>query len=157
MIVGPAVGGLLFAWKAGGGLRRSPRRCSASPAIAMAALRIRPRSRRTSAAVGLAGLVGGLRFVWRTRMLLGAITLDLFAVLLGGGIALLPIYARDILHVGPVGLGVLRAAPAVGAFGAALILTRRPLRRAGRADADRASSSSSAPRTSSGARRSGCR
>ena len=63
-------------------------------------------------------------------MLLGAITLDLFAVLVGGGVALLPIYAREILHVGPVGLGVLRAAPAVGALGAAVILARRPLRRA---------------------------
>jgi hypothetical protein len=63
-------------------------------------------------------------------MLLGAITLDLFAVLVGGGVALLPIYAQEILHVGPVGLGVLRAAPAIGALGAALILARRPLRRA---------------------------
>ena len=66
----------------------------------------------------------------RTRMLLGAISLDLFAVLLGGGVALLPVYAREILDVGPVGLGVLRAAPAVGALAAALILTRRPLRHA---------------------------
>jgi hypothetical protein len=65
-------------------------------------------------------------------MLLGAITLDLFAVLFGGGVALLPIFARDILHVGPVGLGVLRAAPALGAFGAALLVSRRPLRRAAR-------------------------
>jgi hypothetical protein len=59
-----------------------------------------------------------------------AITLDLFAVLVGGGVALLPIYAREIVHVGPVGLGVLRAAPAIGALGAALILARRPLRHA---------------------------
>jgi hypothetical protein len=94
----------------------------------MAALHV--RSRPGDAPVGLAGLVGGIRFVWRTRMLLGAITLDLFAVLVGGGVALLPIYAQDILHLGPVGLGVLRAAPAVGALGAALILARRPLRRA---------------------------
>jgi hypothetical protein len=63
-------------------------------------------------------------------MLLGAITLDLFAVLFGGGVALLPIFARDILDGGPVMLGVLRAAPAVGALGAAVILTRRPLNRA---------------------------
>jgi predicted MFS family arabinose efflux permease len=66
--------------------------------------------------------------VLRTRMLLGAISLDLFAVLLGGGIALLPVYAREILHTGPVGLGVLRTAPALGALVAALMLTRRPLR-----------------------------
>jgi hypothetical protein len=77
---------------------------------------------------GFDSLVAGVRFVLRTRMLLGAISLDLFAVLLGGGVALLPVYAREILHVGPAGLGVLRAAPAVGALAAALILTRRPLR-----------------------------
>ena len=61
-------------------------------------------------------LVAGIGFMLRTRMLLGAISLDLFAVLFGGGVALLPVYARSILHVGPVGLGVLRAAPAVGAL-----------------------------------------
>ena len=127
VIAGPAVGGLLYAWR--------PEAVYATAALlflvaalSMAALRVRSRS--SEAPIGLAGLVGGVRFVWRTRMLLGAITLDLFAVLVGGGVALLPIYARDILHGGPVMLGVLRAAPAVGALGAALILTRRPLRRA---------------------------
>ena len=57
----------------------------------------------------------GLRYVWSKPMLVGAITLDLFAVLFGGTTALLPIFARDILHVGPIGLGMLRSAPAVGA------------------------------------------
>jgi hypothetical protein len=94
----------------------------------MTLLRVPPRARMEDEPVGMAALVGGLRFVWRTKMLLGAITLDLFAVLLGGGVALLPIYARDILHVGPVGLGILRAAPAAGAFAAALYVARRPLR-----------------------------
>ena len=61
-------------------------------------------------------------------MVLGAILLDLFAVLFGGAIALAPVFARSILHVGPVGLGALRTAPAVGALLAALLLTRRPLR-----------------------------
>ena len=66
-------------------------------------------------------------------MLLGAISLDLFAVLLGGAVALLPIFAKDILEVGPTGLGLLRTAPAVGSFAAALFLARRPIqRRAGR-------------------------
>ncbi|HWQ01870.1 MAG TPA: MFS transporter [Gaiellaceae bacterium] len=127
VIGGPAVGGLLFAWKAEAVYAAAAVLFSVA-GISMAALRI--RSHRADESVGLAGLVGGLRFVWRTRMLLGAISLDLFAVLLGGGVALLPIYAQEILHVGPVGLGVLRAAPAVGALGSALILTRRPLRRA---------------------------
>jgi MFS family permease len=127
VIAGPAVGGLLFAWR--------PEAVYAAAAvlfavagISMAALHV--RSQPSDASVGLAGLVGGIRFVWHTRMLLGAITLDLFAVLVGGGVALLPIYAQEILHVGPIGLGVLRAAPAIGALGAALILARRPLRRA---------------------------
>ncbi len=69
-------------------------------------------------------LSAGVKFVFRTRMLLAPITLDLFAVLLGGATALLPIYAKDILHVGATGLGVLRAAPSVGAFVAALVQTR---------------------------------
>jgi MFS family permease len=79
-------------------------------------------------------LLEGVRFVWRTELLLAAITLDLFAVLLGGATALLPIYASDILHVGPAGLGWLRSAPALGAVFMALALAHRPpLRRAGRA------------------------
>ncbi|MCS6946728.1 MAG: MFS transporter, partial [Steroidobacteraceae bacterium] len=71
----------------------------------------------------------GLRFVWRTKPILGAITLDLFAVLLGGAVALLPIYAKDILQVGPVGLGLLRSAPGIGAALTAAVLALRPLQR----------------------------
>jgi MFS family permease len=67
--------------------------------------------------------------VRRTPVLLGAISLDLFAVLYGGAVALLPIFAKDVLEVGPAGLGVLRAAPAVGALAAALVMSRRPVRR----------------------------
>jgi hypothetical protein len=72
-------------------------------------------------------LSAGIGFILRTRMLLGAITLDLVAVLLGDSIALAPVFARTILDVGPVGLGALRAAPSVGALTAGLLLTRRPL------------------------------
>jgi MFS family permease len=78
-------------------------------------------------------LVEGVRFLGRTPVLLAAITLDLFAVLLGGATTLLPIYARDILHVGPIGLGWLQAASSVGAVCMALVLAHRPpLGRAGR-------------------------
>ena len=70
----------------------------------------------------------GLRFVWHSPVVLGAISLDLFAVLLGGAVALLPIYAHDILHTGPAGLGLLRAAPAMGAALAAILLALRPIR-----------------------------
>ncbi len=73
-------------------------------------------------------MIDGLSYVRGHRFLLGAITLDLFAVLLGGATALLPVYARDILHVGPAGLGVLRAAPAIGAAVVALWFSFRPLR-----------------------------
>jgi hypothetical protein len=73
-------------------------------------------------------MIEGLRYTWSERFLLGALTLDLFAVLLAGATALLPVYARDILHVGPEGLGQLRAAPALGAAIVALTLAFKPLR-----------------------------
>jgi MFS family permease len=73
-------------------------------------------------------MLDGLRYTWRERFLLGAISLDLFAVLLAGATALLPVYARDILHVGPSGLGWLRAAPALGAVVMAALFVWRPLR-----------------------------
>jgi MFS family permease len=74
-------------------------------------------------------VLAGVRFVWRQKLLLGATSLDLFAVLLGGATALLPIYARDILHTGPQGLGLLRAAPATGALLMSMILLRWPIQR----------------------------
>jgi MFS family permease len=82
---------------------------------------------------GLTDLFGGVAFIRRTPVFLGAITLDLFGVLFGGAVALLPVYAKDVLMVGPAGLGVLRAAPAAGAVAMALIATRLPpWRRPGR-------------------------
>jgi MFS family permease len=97
---------------------------------------IRPRlgPRPAERSRSFAALLAGVRFVWRTELLLAAITLDLFAVLLGGATALLPIFARDILQSGPVELGCLRAAPALGAFLMALFLAHRPpLQRPGQA------------------------
>jgi MFS family permease len=73
-------------------------------------------------------LLGGLRYVWSNKLILGAISLDLFAVLLGGAVALLPVFARDILHVGAAGLGTMRSAPAVGAALMAIHLSVRPLK-----------------------------
>ncbi|MDB5220715.1 MAG: ral substrate transporter, partial [Myxococcaceae bacterium] len=74
-------------------------------------------------------LIAGVRYVWSNRPILGAISLDLFAVLLGGAVALLPIFARDLLHIGPWGLGILRSAPALGAATVAFLLAAFPLRR----------------------------
>lgn len=71
----------------------------------------------------------GVKYVFRQKIVLGSITLDLFAVLLGGAVALLPVFARDVLHVGPRGFGLLRTAPAVGAALMAIVLTRHPIRR----------------------------
>jgi MFS family permease len=74
-------------------------------------------------------VLAGFRFIWQRPVVLGAISLDLFAVLLGGATALLPMFAKDVLHVGPWGLGLLRAAPAVGALMMSVVLTRWPISR----------------------------
>jgi MFS family permease len=84
---------------------------------------------RAQQPVTLATLFAGFSFIWHRKAVLGAISLDLFAVLLGGATALLPIFARDILHTGPWGLGLLRGAPAIGALAMSLLLTRHTLRR----------------------------
>jgi MFS family permease len=76
----------------------------------------------------LRSMLAGAHFIWTRKPLLGAVSLDLMAVLFGGATALLPIYAKDILHVGPQGLGALRAAPAVGALVASVLLARFPIR-----------------------------
>jgi MFS family permease len=127
IVAGPAVGGLLFA------IRPEVVYVVAAALLTCALAATLSLKRRpavvTDRSPGVDELVAGVRFVLRTRILLGAISLDLFAVLFGGAVALLPVYARTILDVGPVGLGVLRTAPAVGALAAAIILARRPLRR----------------------------
>jgi MFS family permease len=74
-------------------------------------------------------VLDGMRYIWRHRLILGAISLDLFAVLLGGAVALLPVYAKEILNVGAAGLGVLRSAPGTGAVLMAALVAHRPLRR----------------------------
>jgi hypothetical protein len=79
--------------------------------------------------VTLSTMLAGVQFIWQRPVVLGAISLDLFAVLLGGATALLPIFAKDILHVGPWGLGLLRAAPAVGALCMSVLLARWPITR----------------------------
>ena len=79
--------------------------------------------------ITLRTVLAGVRYVWTRKEILGAISLDLFAVLFGGAVALFPIFARDVLHAGPWGFGLLRAAPGVGAIGTALLLAYRPLKR----------------------------
>lgn len=128
VVAGPAVGGAIFSVEPAAVYGLAVALFLAGLGCALA-LRRRSAARvRGDEAPGLSSLVEGIRFLVRTRMLLGAILLDLFAVLFGGAIALAPVFARTILHVGPVGLGMLRSAPAAGALLAALLLTRRPLR-----------------------------
>jgi Transmembrane secretion effector len=74
-------------------------------------------------------MLAGFKYVWQAKLLLGSISLDLFAVLLGGATALLPIYATNILHGGPRALGLLRAMPSIGALGVSLVMTVRPIKR----------------------------
>lgn len=127
-VAGPALGGLIFARAAW-----LPHALSAVLLLAamMLILTVRP-VRATHDGLPLKPLrqiAEGLVYVWRERFLLGCITLDLFAVLLAGATALLPVFARDILFVGAEGLGLMRAAPALGAASVALWLSFRPLER----------------------------
>jgi MFS family permease len=130
IICGPAIGGLLYA--AGATTVYVCDTLLSLLACALA-LAVRYRHEASTEAATWRTVLAGVAFVWQRKVLLGATSLDLFAVLLGGATALLPIYARDILHTGPVGLGLLRTAPAVGALAMSLALTRWPLhRRVGR-------------------------
>jgi MFS family permease len=96
-------------------------------AFALTAAGLRPReSLRHSGAITLKSMGAGLGHLWREKTILSAITLDLFAVFLGGATALMPVYAKDILHVGPLGLGALRSSPYIGALVMALVLAYRP-------------------------------
>ncbi len=127
-VVGPAAGGLLY------GVNPALPYWSAAALLALASIAVLsiapmklPDVRRDIHPVRQ--MTEGMTYVWNERFLLGCITLDLFAVLLAGATALLPVFARDILQVGSEGLGLMRAAPAVGAAAVALVLAIRPLAR----------------------------
>jgi MFS family permease len=140
-VAGPALGGLLYAVSPTLVYLLAAALCLLA-SVSVVMIRARPAAATrpgtpdapgTAPSPSIESVLEGVRFVGRTPMLLGVILLDLLVVLFGGAVALLPVFARSILHVGPEGLGVLRAAPAVGALAAAVVLTRRPLvRRAGR-------------------------
>jgi MFS family permease len=127
VIAGPALGGIIFAVDPVAVYATAAALLTLS-LLAIVVMRPVQRSLVTTEPPGWDSLVAGVRFIFGTRMLLGAIGLDLFGVLLGDSIALAPVFARSILHIGPVGLGLLRTAPAVGALAAAVMLARRPLR-----------------------------
>ena len=126
-IVGPALGGVLYA------LGPAPVYTIVAAvylaAAGLVALVHDQTPARAREQITTASLFSGIAFILHRRVLLGALSLDLFAVLLGGATALLPIYARDVLHTGPWGLGLLRAAPAAGALAMSIALARRPVER----------------------------
>jgi MFS family permease len=123
-IMGPAVGGLIYV----GGARAVYATCIGLLVAAAFLIQFAPtpRHERVAGARTFSMILEGLRYVRDNKIVLGAISLDLVVVLFGGAMALLPVFARDILHVGPSGLGLLRAAPALGAACVAIILATRP-------------------------------
>lgn len=130
IILGPALGGLLYAF--GPGVVYAL--CgavffTASVLVSFITIELPPARREK---LSFRSFFSGISFIRQRPIILGAISLDLFAVLLGGATALLPIYARDILHVGPWGLGLLRSAPALGALTVSLVLAHHQLRAVGR-------------------------
>jgi MFS family permease len=132
-VSGPALGGLLFALRPEAVYAVGAALLVASGLFMLTMTRTEAAERSGDPPPRLQSLLLGVRFIRESPIILGAITLDLFAVLFGGAVALLPLFARSILHTGPVGLGVLRSATAVGALAGGIMLARKPLGgRAGR-------------------------
>ncbi|KCZ51634.1 hypothetical protein HY3_01465 [Hyphomonas pacifica] len=125
-IFGPVAGGLLY------GIYHGAAYATAVVLFGIAAVLIfsipKPEQRIEREATSMSTLLGGFSYVLKQKIVLGAISLDLFAVLLGGAVALLPVYARDILHIGEEGLGLLRAAPGIGALIMLGIITAFPIK-----------------------------
>src|SRR5690606_14672519 len=125
-IMGPATGGLLY------GIGAEVAFGTGAVLLLCAMISVllipKPARRESHQATTMETIFGGFRYIFSNKVVLGAISLDMFAVLMGGAVALLPIYAKDILHAGPQELGLLRAAPGVGAIMMAVFLTRFPIR-----------------------------
>ncbi len=125
-IAGPVAGGLLY------GLAAEAAYAVAAICMVVSAVLVfsipTPKQRIETEETSLSTLFAGFRYIWHEKVVLGAISLDLFAVLLGGAVALMPVYARDILELGPWGLGLLRSAPGIGAVAMAMWLTGQSIR-----------------------------
>lgn len=132
-VVGPAVGGLVYGFGSASAAYGVDAVLMSVGVLSLARVRQTPKLVGLPSESFLESLSTGVRFVRGQPVILGALTLDLFSVLFGGAVALLPVFAAEILYVGPEGLGILRASPAVGAVLMSLVLAHRPpLRRAGR-------------------------
>jgi len=125
-IMGPVAGGLLYG--IGPSVAFGTAAACALVGMICVVLIPKPAVRESHKATSIETLLAGVRYIFREKVVLGAISLDLFAVLLGGAVALLPVYAKDILHAGPTALGLLRAAPGVGGIAMAITLQRFPIR-----------------------------
>ncbi|HKH82907.1 MAG TPA: MFS transporter [Gemmatimonadales bacterium] len=132
-VVGPALGGLVYGFGSARWAYGLDAGIMAIAFLSLAAMRHTPKIKTVSDEAFLTSLMTGVRFVRSQPVIVGALSLDLFSVLFGGAVALLPVFAAEILHVGAQGLGILRASPAVGAVVMSLLLAHLPpLRRAGR-------------------------
>ncbi len=128
-VLGPALGGLIYGIARGAHAVYGTAACMYIAAFFFVLMMHLRTGRMERKGVSVETLLAGFHYVWEQKIILGAISLDLFAVLLGGAVALLPVYAQDILHIGPRGLGLLRSMPAAGAALMAILLAYRPLRR----------------------------
>ncbi|HVJ37597.1 MAG TPA: MFS transporter [Stenotrophomonas sp.] len=127
MVIGPALGGVLVGW-GGKGLAYATAAVIALVAMAaLLALRVEEPTNPAGRAPILRSIAEGARFVFSNQIMLGAMALDMFSVLLGGAVSMLPAFIHDILHYGPEGLGILRGAPALGSIVVGVWLARRPL------------------------------
>ncbi|GBG13331.1 multidrug transporter [Novimethylophilus kurashikiensis] len=126
IVLGPALGGVLVGWAGIGVAYLVATVLAASASIALMMLRVEEPPPAESAPV-FASIREGLKFVYSNQLILGAQALDMFAVLFGGAVSMLPVFVHDIFHAGPEGLGILRAAPAVGALVTGVYLARHPI------------------------------
>jgi MFS family permease len=126
LVIGPALGGILVGWADKTAGYGTATLLSLGAAAAMLSLRVKEPPPAESTPI-FKSIAGGLRFVFSNQIILGALSLDMFAVLFGGAVALLPAFIQDIFHYGPEGLGILRGAPAIGAMVTGLFLTRHPI------------------------------
>ena len=126
LVIGPAIGGILVGWSGKTSAYVTAAVLALAASSALAVLRVEEPVATASRTPVFASIHEGLRFVFGHQILLGALALDMFSVLFGGAVALLPAFIKDILHAGPEALGILRAAPAVGAVLVGVWLSRRP-------------------------------
>ncbi len=127
LVVGPALGGLLVGFASKTMAYSLATLLCFGAATAMWSLRVKEPPPAKDSPPVFASIAQGLRFVFSNQIVLGALSLDMFAVLFGGAVAMLPAFIQDVYHLGPEGLGIMRAAPAVGAIMTGLVLTRYPI------------------------------